>query len=239
MTMRGRAGLRRTVREVCLSLLALLTLTAAVMAQTPSPAPVLRRPASVAVLRTAEITPEGGLTLEHLRSDPNLTPERFGQYFRDFAFKLGQDRQAPKDFLAARSGDCDDFACLAAEVLGEKKYTTKLVAVFMQGQTHVVCYVEEVHGYLDYNLRKEASAVQAAGDSLEEIADKVAAYFRNPWGSASEFQYDGTRPRFGRIVFASVRTTGPAEQHARLSDHRPPSIPPPVQTVASAALEAH
>ena len=223
MTIRGRAGLRRAVRGVCLSLLALLTLTAAVMAQTPSPVPVLRRPSSVAVLRTADITPEGGLTLEHLRSDPNLTPERFGQYFRDFAFKLGQDRQAPKDFLAARSGDCDDFACLAAEILGEKKYTTKLVAVFMQGQTHVVCYVEEVHGYLDYNLRKEASALQPASAKLEDIADKVATYFRNPWRSASEFTYEGNQAHFGRIVFASAAKAPDPE--------RQPS--PPVQQTAS------
>jgi len=177
--------------------------------------------------------------LEQLRSDPNLTPERFGQYFRDFAFKLGQDRQAPKDFLAARSGDCDDFACLAAEVLRQRKYTTRLVAVFMTGQTHVVCYVDEVHGYLDYNLRKEASALQAAGDSLEEIAEKVAAYFRSPWRSASEFQYEGALPRFGRIVFASVVKPISSGAPPGPSDQQPPSTPPSVQAVASAVAEGH
>jgi hypothetical protein len=168
-------------------------------------------------------SPSPLVTLVTLRNDPNLTPERFGQYFRDFDFKLGAVRQAPESFLAAKAGDCDDFACLAAEVLREKHYTTKLVAVFMQGQTHVVCYVDEIHGYLDYNLRKEASAVQGASGKLEEIADKVAAYFRTPWRSASEFNYEANQPRFGRIIFASAR-----------SGSRPEPRPgPPVQQSAS------
>jgi hypothetical protein len=141
------------------------------------------------------------VTLAQLREDPNLTPERFGQYFRDFEFKLGAARQAPESFLAA-------------EVLREKRYTTKLVAVFMEGQTHVVCYVEEAHGYLDYNLRKEASSIQLASGKLEEIADKVAAYFRTPWRSASEFNYEADQPRFGRIVFGSARNGSKPEHES-------------------------
>ena len=107
-------------------------------------------------------------------------------YFRDFEFKLGETRQAPEAFLAAQSGDCDDFAALAAAILREKKYTTRLIAIFMPHQTHVVCYVEEVHGYLDYNCRKEPCTVQSAGGKIEEVADKVAAYFRTTWRYASE-----------------------------------------------------
>jgi hypothetical protein len=151
-------------------------------------------------------TPSPAHTVEQLRNDPCLTPERFGQYFRDFEFKLGAARQTPQTFLAAKAGDCDDFSCLAAELLREKRYTTKLVAVFMNGQTHVVCYVEEVRGYLDYNLRKERSAVQSTSGKLEDIADKVAAYFRTPWHSASEFNYEANEPRFGRFIFARAGT---------------------------------
>ena len=145
------------------------------------------------------------LTVDQLRDDPNLTPERFARYFRDFAFKLGDTRQAPEDFLALRSGDCEDYASLAAEVLRRRTYTTKLIAVFMDGQTHVVCYVDEVHGYLDYNLRKEATTIQGSSGTLEDIADKVAAYFRAPWRSVSEFKYEANKPRFGRILFAGER----------------------------------
>jgi hypothetical protein len=171
-------------------------------------------------------TASPSLTLAQLRNDPNLTPERFGQYFRDFEFKLGGLRQAPETFLASKAGDCDDFACLAAEVLREKRYTTKLVAVFMTGETHVVCYVEEIHGYLDYNLRKEASAIQLASGKLEDIADKVAAYFRTPWRSASELNYEADQPRFGRMAFAKARSGSKPE--------RPPN-PSPRQTASIAA----
>ena len=210
----GRRGLRGVCRaQPCvLGLIALLVGAFAVGAQTRSPA----------------------ITVDQLRNDPNLTPERFMGYFRDFEFKLGDSRQAPKDFLAARSGDCDDFACLADEVLREKRYTTKLVAVFMKGQTHVVCYVDEIHGYLDYNLRKETSAIQLASGELEDIADKVSAYFRNPWRSASEFKYEADQPRFGRVVFAGAPGAPKPEPQ-----HSPPvqqtaSCPPPSQALAVA-----
>jgi Transglutaminase-like superfamily len=219
----------QAVLRICLALIAALTLTWA-------PASSAQTPANAA-----------NLTLEQLRNDSSLTPERFGRYFRDFEFKLGQDRQAPRDFLAARSGDCDDFACLAAEVLREKKYTTRLVAVFMKGQTHVVCYVDEVHGYLDYNLRKEASAVQPATAKLEDIAGKVAAYFRNRWLSASEFTYEGNQPVFGRIAFAGpAEAAEPPTQHVlrgSTAEDRPASTvqqrtPRPVASQVAAAPAA-
>ena len=141
------------------------------------------------------------LTLQQLRGDSALTPERFMRYFHDFYFVLGETRRPVEVFLASRCGDCDDFACLADEVLREKNYTTRLIAVFMPGQTHVVCYVKESHGYLDYNRRRDTTAIQPAGEKLEEVADQVATYFRAPWQSVSEFTYHGIYPRFGRIVF--------------------------------------
>ena len=175
------------------------------------------------------------LTVAQLRNDPRLTPERFARYFRDFAFKFGETRQVPSDFLAARTGDCEDFAGLASEILREKNYTTKLVAVFMKGQTHVVCYVDEIHGYLDYNLRKEASAVQLADGKLEEIADKVASYFRSPWHSASEFNNEANQPRFGRIVFAGTRTA-PQADHPGGSLVRQTALSPPARQALATAL---
>jgi hypothetical protein len=155
--------------------------------------------AGICVVNAA--TPSAALTLDVIRSQPNLSPEGFMGYFRDFEFKLGQTRQAPEAFLASRSGDCDDFACLAADILRERKYTVKLIAVFMPKQTHVVCYVEEIHGYLDYNRRRESCAVQPAGGKLEDVADKVAASFHAPWRCASTFPYEADCPRYGPIVF--------------------------------------
>ena len=141
------------------------------------------------------------VTMEQLRLEPNLTPERLIGFFREFKFQLGEKVQPAEVFLAAQSGDCDDFASLAAEILREKKYTTRLIAVFMDGQTHVICYVEEIKGYLDYNRRQERTAVQATTGDLEDMADKVAAFFQLPWRSVGEVTYHAGERRIGRIVF--------------------------------------
>ncbi len=130
-----------------------------------------------------------GVTLEELRKDSHLTPEKFMSYFHDFQFKLGDVVQKPADFLAAQAGDCDDFASLAATVLREKGYTTRLVAVFMDKEVHVVCYVKEASVYLDYNYRTQPSPLVRTDGSLEDIAKKVARSFLDDWRSVSEFTY--------------------------------------------------
>jgi hypothetical protein len=141
------------------------------------------------------------LTVRMLREHPDLTPGVFMAYFRDFSFKLGDQLQDPDLFLATRTGDCDDFASLAETLLREKNFTTKLVAIFMDGQTHVVCYVQEVQGYLDYNLRGRDIPLQPSSGQLEDIADQVSAYFRTPWRSVAEFESRAGIRRFGRITF--------------------------------------
>lgn len=131
-----------------------------------------------------------GVTLAELKADPKLTPERFIKYFADFKFELGRDVRPPETFLARKSGDCDDFATLAANVLREKGYTTKLVAVFMPKDVHVVCYVKESAAYLDYNCRKLKSPLVKCDEGLAAIAGSVAASFRTDWRSASEFTFE-------------------------------------------------
>ena len=126
------------------------------------------------------------LTVAELRADHDLTPARFMTYFSDFKFELESQARKPDDFLASRTGDCDDFARLAAQILHEKGYTTKLVAVFMPDAVHVVCYVAETGSYLDYNCRKNASPLVKCDGSLPAIASSVAASFRLPWRSVSE-----------------------------------------------------
>jgi hypothetical protein len=142
-----------------------------------------------------------GLSMRMLRESPNLTPEVFMAYFRDFSFKLGDQLQDPDVFLDTRTGDCDDFASLAEVLLRERNFTTQLIAVFMDGQTHVVCYVQEVQGYLDYNLRGRDIPLQPSSGQLEDIADQVSAYFRTPWRSVAEFESQAGIRRFGRIAF--------------------------------------
>ncbi|MDB6040562.1 MAG: hypothetical protein JWM99_4403 [Verrucomicrobiales bacterium] len=131
------------------------------------------------------------VTLNQLRARPNLTPEQFAASFRDFQFVFHAEIQDPEVFLSTKSGDCDDYATLAATVLREKGYTPRLIAIRMPGIVHVVCYIEETHSYLDYNKRHSHCSVVKSADSIPEIAQKVAKSFGTTWSSASEFVFDG------------------------------------------------
>ena len=139
--------------------------------------------------------------MEQLLKDPKLTPERLMRHFADFKFRLGDTVRPPDVFLASKAGDCDDFATLAAEVLRRKGYTTRLIVVHMEKDVHVVCYVKEVKGYLDYNHRKETHPVVASDGTLADIGGKVAEYFRTNWQSASEFTYVTGRPKYLLTAF--------------------------------------
>lgn len=129
------------------------------------------------------------LTLEELHNDPKLTPEQFASYFSEFEFKFHPEVQNHTTFLGSRSGDCDDYATLAAEILGKKGYTTQLIAVRMKGETHVVCYINETKSYLDYNYRKGSSQLTPCSDSITEIAGKVAKSFERDWIATYQFTY--------------------------------------------------
>jgi hypothetical protein len=126
----------------------------------------------------------------------DLTPESLMRFFADFTFELSAERQDPETFLARKRGDCDDFAILASELLTARGYKTKLVVVMMQQESHVVCYVREARGFLDFNHRADARPIIESDGTLEEIGEKVAADFRHPWHLASEF-----RSESGRLVY--------------------------------------
>ncbi len=149
----------------------------------------------------------GGDALALLRERTDLTPERLVRLVGDFRFELRERVQDPAVFLERKCGDCDDFARLAATLLADRGYKTKLVVIMMEKQTHVVCYVKEAGGFLDFNRRGEAKPVVASGGTLEEIADQVAAYFRSRWRMASEFKYQENSPVFLDSVFPAARAS--------------------------------
>jgi hypothetical protein len=127
------------------------------------------------------------VTLKALREVPHMTPELFAGYFADFKFKTFERLQKPETFLATRTGDCDDFAVLAASILGERGYTTRLIVVFMPRDIHVVCYVMETRSYLDYNNRRLPMPTVRSTGVLADIAGKVARSFKADWYCVSEF----------------------------------------------------
>ncbi len=147
--------------------------------------------ACLLVLATAGAS---AVTLEELRSDPKLSPETFAHYFAGFKFVFGAEVQKPESFLAAEAGDCDDYSTLAAAELASRGYHPHLVAVRTKKMVHVVCYIEEARGYLDYEYRAKGSGLLACGTEVEDVADAVAKSLKAPWTSVSEFTYsDGVK----------------------------------------------
>lgn len=140
------------------------------------------------------------LTLEEIRKMPGLTPRKFAALFSDFEFKFRAEVQDPEVFLATQSGDCDDYATLAAAVLRERGYTPRLITVRMPSVVHVVCYIEETKSYLDYNNRSFFMRTVSCGGSIEEIARRVAKSSDLPWHSASEFTFQDGLKRLVKTV---------------------------------------
>lgn len=141
-------------------------------------------------------------TTKDLLADTKLTPEGFIRKFAKFKFKLIDGVQPREEFLASQTGDCDDFATLAADVLAERGYRTHLVAVFMERQVHVVCYVAEAKAYLDYNNRSLASPLVATDGGLPDIAGKVAKSFHSAWRCVSEYTFKNGVQRTVKTEFS-------------------------------------
>src|SRR5258708_7551021 len=108
------------------------------------------------------------VTLDQLQNEPGLTPEKLASHFAGFEFKFHEEVQDHEVFWETKSGDCDDYATLAAEILGRRGYTPRLVAIRMKGETHVVCYIEETGSYLDYNCRNDAQKLVQCSPKLTD-----------------------------------------------------------------------
>src|SRR5688572_28597629 len=148
---------------------------------------------SIVVLSLAglcfSVVSSNAITVSQLRSIPKLTPETFASHFADFEFKFHDDVQNHDKFLTSKSGDCDDYATLAADILSRHGYTPRLIAVRMKGETHVVCYIEETKSYLDYNSRKDTKKLVPSGRVLTDIARSVADSFSKDWIATYEFTF--------------------------------------------------
>jgi hypothetical protein len=140
------------------------------------------------------------VSLQELRNTPNLTPQKFASFFSNFEFKFHDEVQSPDVFLATESGDCDDYAILAASILKERGYTPRLITVRMPKVIHVVCYIEETKSYLDYNNRSFMVRTVNSGPEIGEIAKKVSKSYHTHWSSASEFTYEAGAKRLVQTV---------------------------------------
>jgi hypothetical protein len=171
------------------------------------------------------------LTLDEIKAERNLTPDRFAKLFSDFQFKLSEEVQPPAVFLASKCGDCDDYATLAADVLAEKGYTTKLVVVFMPKSIHVVCYVAETKCYLDFNHRRSANPMTPSDGTLEDIANKVSGSFKASWHCVSEFVYQNGARKFIYTDFPQAKPPVTTSVFAQNSSTNSVAAPPSVSSV--------
>lgn len=163
-----------------------------------------------------------GLTLQDLRTDPDLNPRKLMARVSRFKYELRAEVQPPEVFLSTESGDCDDFATLAALVLREKGFTPRLFAVRMPGLTHVVCFVEESGAYMDYNNRVYFRPLVRCRGEIGDIADKVAKSFESNWTTASEFLYTNQ-------VKVMVKTIARTEGFSQAATTPPKASAPPVR----------
>ncbi len=186
----------------------------------PDAARTLATWATLLALAAADLA---GLSLEDLRADPDLNPRRLMARFARFKYELHAEVQPPEKFLATESGDCDDFATLAAMVLREKGFTPRLIAVRMPGLTHVVCYVAESGSYLDYNNRIYFRPLVKCRPEISDIAAKVAKSFESSWTTASEFLYTN---QVKMLVTTIARTEGFAEATPAAKPPATPAIRP-------------
>ena len=172
--------------------------------------------ALVCLITTVFCTAAHAGAVSTLAGQADLTPENFIRSFAGFTFELNAQPQDAETFLQRKRGDCDDFASLASRLLTDRGYRTKLVVVMMEQQTHVVCYVKEAHGFLDFNHRSDAHPIIESDGSLEDIARKVAGDFRSRWQTASEVRYENKSPVYLETVFPSA-----AASHKRVAGITP------------------
>jgi hypothetical protein len=159
----------------------------------------------------AFISTTRAVTMEELRTMPHLTPVQFARYFTNFEFKFHAEVQPHDQFLATQSGDCDDYATVAADALEKHGYHPRMIAIRMKGETHVICYITETHSYLDYNMRKEENPLVPCSPDITAVASNVAKGFGRDWLATYEFTYE-ERESVKRLVDRIVPNTAFARE---------------------------
>ncbi len=136
-------------------------------------------------------------TFTELRTAPKITPRQFGNLFMEFRYEYSPYVLQVDEFLSDRTGDCDDYALLANDILSRHGYHTRFIQVSLAGSdvAHAICYVGENRAYLDYNNRRYEMNLERSGPTLRDIAMKVADAFEKNWTTATEysFSYDDYR----------------------------------------------
>jgi hypothetical protein len=163
-----------------------------------------------------KLSPTSRFTLEELEREPGLSPKEFADLFTHFRFEGSPIIRPPEQFLGERRGDCDDYTVLADLVLAKHGYQTRCIQVRFAGDNvgHAVCYVTENRAYLDYNNRRYFVNLERSGQTIRQIAKKIAASFELDWTTAAEFTYNYATMR-KKLAFVVVKTDPPEKDPDR------------------------
>lgn len=166
---------------------------------------------------SSALKPTDYFHLKDLEKAPSMTPEQFANLFERFFYEFHPRVNEPEEFLLRRAGDCDDYAVLAAYILGLKGHKTRLMQVQLTGDNvdHAIVFVTDNNVYLDYNNRKLRQKVIKSEPTLRSVAALVAASFKQSWTTAFEFTYTYDKPwkTVGRVV---VKTDSPDRDADRI-----------------------
>ena len=121
--------------------------------------------------------------LNDLLNQKDLTPESLARGFADFTFELASPDAGAGGVFTAQMRRLRGLSPIWRPPSWHRRgYTTKLVVVMMSTQTHVVCYVKEAGGFLDYNHRARLASHYHLRRFVGRIAGKVAGDFRSHGG---------------------------------------------------------
>jgi hypothetical protein len=134
------------------------------------------------------------------RSHP--TPEQLAGFlnthltFQEDLSLFGQEDywQAPEEVLARGRGDCEDYASLAADLLGRQGVGSFLFSLYGgKGYAHTVCVFVEGGRY---SVLNQDRLLRYRAASLEELAGKLCRAWE--WGAVAERH--GHRGRAVRVI---------------------------------------
>lgn len=127
------------------------------------------------------------------------TPKAIAGFLQhDFTFQRDDDLfgeadrwQSPEEFLARKTGDCEDYALLAKALLERNWITAHILSLFGDdGYAHTVCVFLDEHGR--YNVINQDHVRYYRATSLEALASAL----HPGWTFGGIAEQDGTHGRF-------------------------------------------
>ncbi len=105
------------------------------------------------------------------------TPEQIARWFSSefkYQMTLPDSPQSPGETIARRTGDCDDFAVLAAEILARSGIPSDVIIIKYEGlgMMHAICIFKDKDGTYSFISNMEYHRTH-----MHDVAGAVAKYY--------------------------------------------------------------